>query len=132
MLDTNVLVSGLAYPAGPPGRIVRAWRQGELVLVLSEHILEELERVLPRLNRRLGWSKTDFADFIDTLALQVEMVVPAKLSADTARDAADVPVLGTLLESGADCLITGDGDLLALAAKYPIVTPAEFWRKHGF
>ena len=28
VLDTNVLVSGLAYPGSVPGRIVTAWRQG--------------------------------------------------------------------------------------------------------
>jgi predicted nucleic acid-binding protein len=47
------------------------------------------------------------------------------------RDAADQPVLGTLLASGAEYLITGDKDLLALAGKYPVVTPGEFWARHG-
>jgi hypothetical protein len=28
VLDTNVLVSGLAYPASIPGLIVSCWRQG--------------------------------------------------------------------------------------------------------
>ena len=28
VLDTNVLVSGLAYPGSVPGRIVAVWRQG--------------------------------------------------------------------------------------------------------
>ena len=40
-------------------------------------------------------------------------------------------VLGTLLAAGADYLITGDHDLLTLAGQYPILTPAEFWRRHG-
>jgi predicted nucleic acid-binding protein len=51
------------------------------------------------------------------------------------RDADDQPVLGTLLAArqlaGADYLITGDKDLLALAGRYPIVTPAGFWATHG-
>jgi predicted nucleic acid-binding protein len=41
-------------------------------------------------------------------------------------------VLGTLLASEAQYLITGDKDLLALADRYPIVTPAQFWARHGF
>jgi predicted nucleic acid-binding protein len=49
----------------------------------------------------------------------------------TLRDKADQPVLGTLLAAKADYLITGDKDLLALAGKYPIVTPAVFWERHG-
>jgi predicted nucleic acid-binding protein len=33
--------------------------------------------------------------------------------------------------SSADYLITGDKDLLALADRYPIVTPAMFWATHA-
>ena len=43
----------------------------------------------------------------------------------------DQQVLGTLRVSQADYLITGDEDLLALAEKYPIVTAAAFWERHG-
>lgn len=31
----------------------------------------------------------------------------------------------------ADYLITGDEDLLVLADRYAIVSPADFWRRHG-
>jgi len=131
VLDTNVLVSGLAYPDGVPGRIVAVWRRGSLDVVLSLHLLDEVRRVLPRLNHRLKWRKADFADFVDLLAIQAELVEPQELPEGTARDATDVPVLGTLIAAGADYLVTGDGDLLALADRYPIVSPAEFWKKHG-
>lgn len=131
VLDTNVLVSGLAYPGSIPGRIVAAWRQGGLQVSLSRYLLEELERVLPRLNHRLNWRAEDFADFIDSLALQVDLVDPVVPAAGTVRDAADLPVLGTLLASGADYLITGDKDLLALQERHPIITPAQFWARHG-
>lgn len=131
VLDTNVLVSGLAYPASVPGRIVGAWRQGALDVVLSRYILDELARVLPRLNHRLNWQPNDFADLIDILAIQADLVEPQPLEGAAARDAMDVPVLGTLLAAKADYLITGDEDLLVLAERHSIVTPAEFWRKHG-
>lgn len=131
VLDTNVLVSGTGYPASVPGRILGAWRRGAIEVVLSHYILEELARVLPRLNHRLRWRPAEFADYIDMLAVQVALVEPEPLEGDAARDAKDVPVLGTLLAAKADYLITGDDDLLALAAQYSIVTPAEFWKKHG-
>lgn len=131
VLDTNVLVSGLAYPASVPGRIVSAWRQGGLTVILSRHILDELARVLPRLNHRLGWADRDFADFFDTLALLTDLVEPVDPGSDALRDGDDLPVLGTLLASGADYLITGDKDLLALADRYPILTPSDFWARHG-
>ena len=31
----------------------------------------------------------------------------------------------------ADYLITGDKDLLALGARYRIISPAQFWTAHG-
>lgn len=131
VLDTNVLVSGLAYPASIPGRIVGAWRQGAVQVVLSRHILSELGRVLPRLNHRLQWKEADFADLLDLLAFMGELVEPQEMPSNAARDAEDVPVLGTLVAAQADYLVTGDQDLLVLAERYPIVTPAEFWRRHG-
>ncbi len=132
VLDTNVLVSGFAYPGSIPGRILGAWRQGSLMVVLSRHILDELARVLPRLNRRLNWQPQDFADHIEIFAIQAELVEPLEVPEGAVRDAGDRPILGTLLASKADYLITGDKDLISLAEKYPtIITPAEFWRKHG-
>jgi len=122
VLDTNVLVSGLAYPTSVPGRIVGAWRGGRLDVVLSRFILAELLRVLPRLNHRLQWREEDMLDMVDTLALLADLVEPS---------AADGPVLGTLIASGADYLVTGDKDLLVLAPHYAIVTPAWFWAQHG-
>jgi len=122
VLDTNVLVSGLAYPTSVPGRIVGAWRGGRLEVVLSRFILAELLRVLPRLNHRLQWREEDMLDMVDTLALLADLVEPS---------AADGPVLGTLIASGADYLVTGDKDLLVLAPHYAIVTPAWFWAQHG-
>ena len=131
VLDTNVLVSGIAYPASIPGRILGAWRQGAIEVVLSRYILDELARVLPRLNHRLKWEPNDFAELIDILAIEAELVEPEALESDVARDLSDVPVLGTLMAAKADYLITGDVDLLILADRYSIVRPGEFWRKHG-
>jgi putative PIN family toxin of toxin-antitoxin system len=135
VLDTNVLVSGLAYPTSVPGRIVGAWRGSRLDVVLSSYILAELLRVLPRLNHRLHWREEDMLDMVDTLALLADLVEPAAGAAPMAgpalRDPADGPVLGTLLASGADYLVTGDKDRLVLAPHYAIVTPAWFWTQHG-
>lgn len=130
VLDTNVLVSGLAYPASVPGRIVATWRQGGLDVALSHHILDELARVLPRLSR-IGLSTTEIRDLIDSLMFLADVVDAAATQDPRLRDPADQPVLATLIASGAQYLITGDKDLLALAEHYPILTPAAFWARHG-
>jgi putative PIN family toxin of toxin-antitoxin system len=130
VLDTNVLVSGLAYPAGVPGRIVGAWQRGGLDVVLSKYILDEMVRVLPRLSRNKR-SAGEVRDLADSFLFLAEIVEPSGKVEAALRDKADGRVLGTLLAAKADYLITGDKDLLALAGKYPIVTPAVFWERHG-
>ena len=135
VLDTNVLLSGLAYPGSVPGRIVAAWRHGSVDVVLSTFILEELRRVLPRLTARHGLSSREIDDLVDILSIQAEFVEPESVADEALRDDNDQPVLGTLLAGmrtgSLDYLITGDKELLALANAYPILTPAEFWRRHG-
>lgn len=135
VLDTNVLVSGIAYPSSIPGKILAAWRHGAIEVLLSEYILDELARVLPRLRHRHDLDASEMADLIDTLRFQAELVEPASGTDPALRDANDQPVLHTLsvaLEHAqADYLITGDKDLLALAGAYPIITPAAFWQRHA-
>ena len=130
VLDTNVLVSGLAYPDSIPGRIVGAWRAGAVDVVLSHYILDEFVRVLPRLPR-VVMTPTEIRDLADSFMFLADMAEPAGEVDPDLRDAADQPVLQTLLAACADYLITGDKDLLALAARYPVLTPAQFWSRHG-
>ncbi|MEB3332612.1 MAG: putative toxin-antitoxin system toxin component, PIN family [Synechococcaceae cyanobacterium] len=135
VLDTNVLLSGLAYPASVPGRLVAAWRFGALEVVLSEFILQELRRTLPRLSHRHGLDQAAIDDLIDALTILVELVEPQVVRDSDLRDHNDLPVLGTLLAAlqlgSAQVLITGDKALLALRERYPIRSPAEFWAEHG-
>jgi len=130
VIDTNVLVSGLAYPQSIPGRIVAAWRQGGIAVVLSRFILDEMVRVLPKL-RRLKMSAAEIRDLADSFMFMAEVVEPAAEADEALRDSADQMVLGTLRAAKADYLITGDKDLLVLADRYPIVSPGVFWQMHG-
>lgn len=137
VLDTNVLLSGIAYPGSVPGQILKAWRLGSIEVVLSPFILDELRRVLPRLRHRHGLSAADIDDLVDALAFQAEVIElqPVAAPEEGLRDAQDQPILDTLLSAqsagGADYLITGDKDLLILADRFSIITPAAFWAAHG-
>jgi putative PIN family toxin of toxin-antitoxin system len=135
VLDTNVLLSGIAYPASVPGKILAAWRHGSVDVVLSAYILDELRRVLPRLSHRHGLATAEIDDLIDALSIQAEIVDFSPAPEPALRDVNDQPVLGTLVaaiaSSIADYLITGDKDLLAMADRYPIVAPAQFWAAHA-
>jgi len=135
VLDTNVLLSGIAYPASVPGKILAAWRHGSVEVLLSAYILEELRRTLPRLAHRHGLTSLEIDDLVDVLSIQAEVTEPLLGTEPDLHDADDQPVLGTLLAalktSGADYLITGHKDLLAMADRYQIVAPAKFWAAHA-
>jgi len=104
VLDTNVLLSGLAYPASVPGRLIAAWRFGALEVVLSDFILAEL--VEPQ-----AVEESDLTDREDLPVLGT--------------------LLAALLLGLAQTLVTGDKALLTLRDRYPIRTPAEFLTAHG-
>lgn len=131
VLDNNVLLSGLAYPASIPGAIVTAWRGGSLQVSQSHYILDELRRVLPKFRSRHGLSDDGIADLIDRLAFHADLVEPAAQLDAQLTDPFDQAILGTLVAAKANYLITGDKALLALADEYRVLAAAQFWQIHG-
>ena len=131
VLDTNVLLSGLMFPDGAPGRVVAAWREARFDLTVSVHQLAEIGRALayPKIRRILNWDERRIEQFIRQLYIRVQIVDLDRISVEVPADRDDVPILATLVAAKADVLITGDGDLLALRDRYAILTPAEFVRK---
>ncbi|PTL35658.1 putative toxin-antitoxin system toxin component, PIN family [Candidatus Methylomirabilis limnetica] len=59
VLDANVLVGAILSPKGTPAKVLTAWQAEQFHLVLSEAVLDEIDRVLryPRIARRHGWSE---------------------------------------------------------------------------
>ena len=131
VLDTNVLLSGLMFPEGAPGRIVAAWAGARFEVALSLDQLGEIARVLeyPKIRRKLGWDDGKIESFIKQLYIRAEVIELGSISVEVPGDPDDAPILATLAAANADILVTGDGDLLALRAKHPIETPAEFVRR---
>lgn len=131
VLDSNVLLSGLMYPEGTPGRIVRAWREGRFDLVISLQQIEEIGRTLayPKIRKVLGWDEEAIGRFLRQIYLRAEMIELAGEGVAGLRDPDDAPLIETLARSGAEALVTGDRDLLVLADRYRVETPSEFARR---
>jgi putative PIN family toxin of toxin-antitoxin system len=131
VIDTNVVLSGLIKPASVPGQVLRAWRDGSIRLVLSEFLIEEIAVTLarPKIQALVPWPAAQIDRFVLELRAFCDVVEPAELNFKYPRDPDDIPVLATLIASGADLLVTGDRDLLILREEYPIETPAEFVRR---
>lgn len=132
VLDTNILISGIARPGGAPGRVVDAWLQGKFELVVSEALLEEFTRALryPKVRKLLlakGVSDEDLRDFLEILRVKTVTVDIADVPlAVIPSDPKDRHVIAALVASGADYLVTGDRkDLLSLGSP-KIVSAADF------
>ncbi len=128
VLDTNVLVSGLLTPDGPPGRVLQAFRDGAFEVVTSAVLLEELSTVLdrPRIRRRSSAGPPDaLVAALAGVALVVQPTQPARAFVD---DPADDALLEAAIAGRAEYVVSGDRAILALTefAGVSIVTPARF------
>ena len=123
-LDTNVLVSAFATRGvcSDVFRVVLA----EHTLVTGAVVLQELGRVL---RTRIGLPPGAVVE-IDEFLREYEVVPkPAIRAAVPQHDPDDQWVVASAVESRADVLVTGDRDLLDIAADAPvtIVDPRGFW-----
>jgi len=123
VLDTNVLLAAFATRGLCDALLEACLASHEIVL--SEHILGELRRHL-RGKIRLPAERAD--SILSFLRQSATVVVPAKVTPDACRDRTDLAVLGTALAAGADCLVTGDRDLLELRTfkGIPVLSPRAF------
>ena len=114
VVDTNVWISAILNPAGPPAAIRTALQQGRFMLVSSEPLLAELVRVLarPRFAERYGITPTDVGTLTALLRERAE-IVPVSGDLHLCRDPDDDLVIETALAGGAAALVTRDDDLKA-------------------
>ena len=127
VLDTNVLVSALVFPAGSTSWLRAAWQSETVRPLASRETTTELIRVLAYPKFRLGKDERD--DLLADYLPWCEIVVVRDMSAvPDCRDRHDRIFLALALAGRVDALVTGDGDLLALAPRFPIpiVSPATF------
>jgi putative PIN family toxin of toxin-antitoxin system len=123
LLDTNVLISAILFRGLPRSLLDRAIR-GELDLVTSPALLDELERIMsdrfhvPSELARLARSE---------LEILAEVVVPDDVPA-VSRDPDDDQVLAAAVAGEAEAIVTGDRDLLILETHrgIAILSPADF------
>lgn len=132
VVDTNAFVSGLMLPASVPGRILAAADAGGFEIVLCEPTLEEISTALhyPKVRKRIALSDEDLDRYVQALRFTADIVDPANVAVQVPGGRDDDVILATLVVAKADWLVTGDATLLALADRYPIITPAKFAARH--
>lgn len=123
-LDTNVLVAAVAT-RGLCADVLRTVLS-EHELVIGEVILAELRRVLTTKFK----VPSDRVDAIEAIFAPFPLLPkPSAPSRIDVRDPSDRWILATAVAGAADVLVTGDEDLLTVAADAPIriLTPRAFW-----
>ena len=131
VLDVNVLISGVLSAKGPSAEILRASRDGQFELVISELLLVELTRALayPKLQKRIPAEKAAaFANWARDQGTVAED--PATPPPVGSRHPGDEYLLALAIDRRA-YLVTGDQDLLVLSRDLPILTPTQFATKLG-
>jgi putative PIN family toxin of toxin-antitoxin system len=115
VLDTNVLISGLLSPKGPPGLLLALWNEGgPYILISAEAQLSELLRVAryPKIQARIN--PLLFEELAAALRETAVIVGPLPI-VSASPDPDDNVMLGIAQAGQADLLVTGDKrDLLSL------------------
>ena len=129
MIDTGVLISAFAFGGVPARAVKKAF--AEALLYVSPELLHEYREVPHEL---LAAGKINAAQFefliagIATVVSATTVVIPRK-RLKVSRDPEDNMVLECCLAARADCVISGDKELLTIATlPFPlaIMTPADF------
>jgi putative PIN family toxin of toxin-antitoxin system len=125
VLDTNVFVSGVFF-GGPPHKILEAWRDGKVQLLLSPTILEEYQRVMRDL--AVQFPSIEVEALLDFLIVHSEIVLPPPLPPVIQVDPSDDKFLECAVAGEAACIVTGDKHLRKLLEfrGISILKPREF------
>ena len=126
VLDTNVIIAAFAT-RGLCSEVFEVCLTSHTI-VISEHILSEVERVLIK---KIHLPRNITASIIDYLRDVAEMFEPQVIEDSACRDIEDRKIIGTAVSGDAQLIITGDDDLLTLKKfmKINIVTPRGFWNR---
>lgn len=126
VLGPNVIISGVLASGGTPARLLRLWVEGSYDVVVSSLLLDELRRALarPRLLQHVSAEEAD--ELLELLRAGCVMAEDAEAEPPVrSRDPGD-DYLIALASSTQSILVSGDRDLLELAPRIPVYSPAGF------
>jgi putative PIN family toxin of toxin-antitoxin system len=133
VFDSNVIVSALLFEQSVPGRaFYAALKHGEVLL--SQETVVELKAVLSRKKFDRYLTMEERQQFLVRLLREATLVEVTE-QIEACRDPKDNKFLELAVSGGANCVVTGDPDLLALDPfrGIPLLTPAQFvkWFNKG-
>jgi putative PIN family toxin of toxin-antitoxin system len=112
LIDTNVWISAFLDPSGYPAKIITAWLEDKIQIVISMPLLKEILDVLqrPRIQKKYQYSAEEIKTYLDLIFQRAEKIEPAG-NINLCRDTRDNIVLETALSGQAKYLVTRDDDI---------------------
>ena len=126
VLDPGVLVSALITPTGRPAKLLLAARAGSFEVIVSPQLLDELGGVLRREKFRRYVDLDGVTAYLDLLRRDAQLVADPETPPPIRCIGPDDDYLIALAHRQGAALVSGDSDLLELAQKIPVFSPAEF------
>jgi uncharacterized protein len=123
VLDANIVIAAFAT-RGLCDTIFEFCLDSHDILLSEDIILE----VSSNLRKKIKITPQVVDKIATLLRENAEVLVPEHLSSKLCRDPDDLHVLGLAITGKADCIVTGDKDLLVLKKFHniPILNPREF------
>ncbi len=123
VLDTNVLIASLISRGKCYALVENSLKVHEIIS--SKFILDELAE---KLQKKFKYETEDINEALSIFRSKMEIVIPSQLEQQVCRDIDDDWILATALTGKAQCIVTGDKDLLAIARfeNIDIIAPVNF------
>jgi len=133
VFDTDVVISALLFRSGRRSWLRAHWASGTVIPLASSATVTELVGALAY--PKSGLTRDEIENRLGDYLPHVEVVAKrtGAVSSLRCRDAADQAFVDLALAGRADVLVTGDKDLLALAAQAPFAleTPEAYGKRFG-
>jgi putative PIN family toxin of toxin-antitoxin system len=130
VVDTNVVVSRFLSPNGSPAKVLQAWQDGGVELLVSSEILVEYRRALgyTKVQARHGLSDDELDQVIEGFRQQAFLIEPNAKFTLISADPDDDKFMECAIAGGAACVVSGDAHLLGLGeyAGIVVLSPAAF------
>jgi putative PIN family toxin of toxin-antitoxin system len=127
VIDTNVLLSAVLW-YGAPHTLLNQLRSGAAELIITQELIDEITRVIHRdkFATILKHANSKPEQILEELRALAEVIVAAPLAQPVCRDPDDDAVLACAVSGRADCIVSGDADLLVLKSyeSIPILNAA--------
>ena len=129
ILDTNVFVSGVFF-TGPPLRILEAWRDGRVELLVSPEILQEYSEVGEML--RSTYPEVDLTPVLAMVVLKATIIHAPSLPEQVCSDPDDDKFLACAVAGRCRLIVSGDKHLLAVSGyrRIQVLRPRAFVDLH--